>query len=110
MGNYTNATAALADFTGNNTNSLVGMAQQVNSVILGGWLGIVIWMMIIITMFGSMKARGITTSGAFASSAFTGFIICVLLTAINLVPSWFLYINIVAVAIIGVVLVLNKNT
>ena len=72
-----------------------------NTAILGGWLGIIIWLMLVVTMFGSMKSRGITSSGAFSASLFFGFIISVLLMAINLVPNWFMYINVIAVAIKG---------
>jgi len=104
-----NATALLNNFTGNGSASLVNFAHITNEVMLGGWLGIFIWLMLIGVMFGSMKARGITTSGAFASCTFFGFVISLLLTAINLIPSWFLYINIVALAVIGVALVFNRE-
>lgn len=103
-----NATALLENFTSNG-NSLVAIGQTANDAMLGGWLGIIIYTMIIVTMILAMKARGITSSGAFSSAVFIGFIINLLLSAINLIPNWFLYTNIVVLAIIGVVLIYNRE-
>lgn len=104
-----NATAVLNNFTGNGSASLVNFAHITNETLLGGWLGIFIWLMLVGVLFGSMKARGITTSGTFSACIFFGFIISLLLTGIKLIPSWFLYINIVALAIVGIVLVFNRE-
>ncbi len=65
--------------------------------------------MLIGVIFGSMKAKGITTSGAFSACTFFGFIISLFLTALNLIPDWFLYVNIVILAIVGIVLVMNRQ-
>ena len=104
-----NATEVLNNFTGNGSASLYKFTQITNQTLLGGWLGIFIWLMLVGVIFGSMKARGITTSGAFSACTFFGFIITLFLISLNLVPNWFLYINIVALAIVGIVLVMNRE-
>jgi len=104
-----NATAVLNNFTGNGSASLVNFAQMTNQTLLGGWLGIFIWLMVVGVLFGSMKAKGITTSGAFSACSFFGFIISLFLSALNLIPAWFLYINIVVLAIVGIVIVMNRQ-
>jgi len=102
-----NATATLNNMT--SSGGLTVLGQTINQTVLGGWVGIVIYVMIVIIAFLSMKTRGIISSGAFVSSTFLGFVISLLLSAVNLIPMWFLYINIAFVAITGIILVFQTQ-
>ena len=43
-----NATEVLNNFTGNGSASLYKFTQITNQTLLGGWLGIFIWLMLVI--------------------------------------------------------------
>jgi len=102
----TNYTTAINSYQ--NATGLAGLFQTTDAV-LGHMFGMILWLMIIGTMFVALKVRGFDTSDAFASCSFVGFILCIFLRYLSIIPEIFFYASIVAFAVSGVFLVVSRN-
>ena len=65
--------------------------------------------MIVGVIFISLKTRTQDAQGTLAATTFAGFIIALLLRAMNLVPEWFFYTNIIVMSGAAVWLYLHKD-
>ena len=102
----TNATVLMSEMV--NSTSMSGLVGVVNSSV-NGLAGVIVWCMLVIPMFIGLKYRGYYSSDAFASCSFFGFVLCLLLRGLNIVPEWFFYTNIILLALGAVFLVVSGS-
>ena len=83
----------------NNTNDLVGFTAQVNTQILGGWLGIGLAVMFdVIILIAMMTFTQDAPKGLLVVS-WVNFILAILLFSLNLVPFWWLVFGLLALVL-----------
>ena len=86
---------------------ILGLTQGVNSVLLGGWLGILILIMLGTVFFMHFMYRTNDTARSLGASAFLCFGLSILLRAINLIPDMAMFICLIVTA--GVIALTFRN-
>ena len=76
-----------------NTTGIVGLTQSVNSVLMNGYLGVMILASIfIVSYMGFIKSTGGDSKTSFTSSSFLVFVFSLMLRALTLVNDWTVYV------------------
>jgi hypothetical protein len=79
------------------SNNWVGFAQGVNNVLLDGWLGVIIMLMIFGTFFFALKSKGYPTIGTFAVSCWAVALSAMLLRPMLLITDYHWWIALILV-------------
>jgi len=103
---YVNSSQAVSAYQ-NITDA--GTLLTTTNNVLDGFLGIGLWAMIIITLFVALKSRGAFNSDAFMACTIIGLIVSLLLRAMEILPDWFLYMNVVLLPIAGAVAIISGS-
>ena len=83
-----------------NGNGLLGMTQGVNTVLVGGWLGILILVALGTVFFMHFMYRTNDAARSLGASAFLCFGLSIILRAINLIPDMAMFVCLIATACI----------
>ena len=78
-----------------NSTSMLGMTQAVNTVLLGGWLGVLVLVMVFSILFLSFYFSNGDVNRAIAASGTICFIFSLLLVAMGLLDNMVVYIMLV---------------
>jgi len=82
-----------------NSTTILGFTQGVNSVLMQGWLGILILFGISIILFMAFVYSTNDPKKSFMATSFISFGLSIFLRAVNLVPDFALYITLTGAAI-----------
>lgn len=105
MSNATQLTSTVMNIS--NSTGFVEITQKVNDYMSGG-IGVMIWLMLTIVVFFSLKNAGYYNGDAGMATLFFGFVIGLLLRGMNLIPDLFFYPILIMLGIVGVISVMNK--
>jgi hypothetical protein len=89
----------LSNITNSSSHGILGLTQGVNNVLLGGWLGILILLMLGTIFFMHFMFRTNDPGRALGATAFLCFGLSILLRAVNLLPDMAMFISLVVCAI-----------
>jgi len=89
----------LSNVTGEGSG-ILGLTQGVNDVLLGGYLGILILIMLAVIFFMHFMYRTNDVPRSLGASAFLCFGLSILLRAVNLIPDLAMYICLIVSALV----------
>ena len=81
-------------------HGILGFTQGVNSVLLGGWLGVLILIMLGTVFFMHFVYRMNDPGRALGATAFLCFGLSILLRLVNLIPDMAMYVCLILTAIV----------
>ena len=81
-----------------NQTGYIGFLQQVNTELMRGWFGVVLLLTIIVIVFMSFMATTNHPKKAAMASSFIGFLMCIFLVILELIPSWAIFIVLIIFA------------
>jgi len=81
-------------------SGILGFTQGINSTLVGGWLGILILLMLGTIFFMHFMYRMNDPKRAFGATAFLCFGLSILLRAVNLIPDMAMFICLILTAIV----------
>lgn len=79
-----------------NSTSVLGFAHGVNDLLMFGWLGTLFVLGVCVVLFMGFMWSTQSVKRSIAGTAFVGFILTLLLTAVNLMPQFALWVAIIA--------------
>ena len=82
-----------------NTTGLASFTQGVNTVLMDGWLGVMILLVITVITFMSFMLSTNVVRKAIIGSSFISFGLSLFLKALNLVPNFAIFLCLIATAI-----------
>lgn len=92
---------------GENSTTVVGHVQTLNTVLVEGLLGIILLIGISVIIFIAFSSRTGDTSRSLAGTAFITFIVALMFRAISLIPNLALFVCLIFLA--GAVALAGKN-
>ena len=90
----------LTNITNSGSPGILGFTQGVNTVLLGGYLGILILIMLGTIFFMHFMYRMNDAGRALGATAFLCFGLSLLLRAVNLIPDMAMFISLIGCAIV----------
>ena len=90
----------LTNITNTDSHGILGLAQGVNHTLVGGYLGILILIMLGSVFFMHFMYRTNDTARSLGAAAFLCFGLSILLRAVNLIPDMAMFICLITTAIV----------
>lgn len=90
----------LTNVTSGTSHGILGFTQGINSVLLGGYLGILILIMLGTIFFMHFMYRMNDVGRALGATAFLCFGLSILLRAVNLIPDMAMFICLITTAVV----------